>query len=197
MEELTTKIKNSITAAQDLPEVKRTEDGKIDLASILVGKDEKENIIIPDDIFEAYYKELPVKVINESRTWRTTSTGGKIKILGGDPENDKLIQNKGREANALTWIQRRSMRETADYLLTLKGDQDAIEELGLPEGTDAQTVIMQRLITELQHKIDPASYKALEATIGEQPTAKIDASVTQLTPEDKELMLRVASRLPE
>lgn len=192
MEDIKTTKFNNVAA--DLPEVKRLPDGSIDIEAITISIDEKNNRIIPDDLFEAYYRELPEKVINESRSWRTARTG-KLKIFGADPEEDKIIQDKGRESNASAWAQRKSLRETADYLLTLKGNRDCIEELGLPEGVDAQTVIIWRAISDLQKRSDPNMYKAIEATLGEQPTAKINAEVLNVTPEDQELMKRVAARL--
>ena len=196
MEDLTTKIKNSISAAQDLPEVPRDEAGKIIIESIAIGKDEKNNNIIPDNIFNNYYKELPVGCINESKTWRTTSTGGKIKILGGDPEGDRAIQIKGAETLNATNAHRRSIKEILEELSKKTVTAEEAEEYGLKEGT---TLLEAANLAQIRRamKGDTKAAEYVRDTLGEKPSEKIDASIMNVTPEDQELIKRVASRLPE
>ena len=71
-------IKKLNIPAADLPEVPRKEDGTIDLEAITIEIDEKNNKIIPDDIFDNYYRELPNGVINNSKTWRTSNSLSKV-----------------------------------------------------------------------------------------------------------------------
>lgn len=177
----------------ELPEVPRKEDGSIDLEKITITTDEKGNRIIPDEIFNAYYKELPNKVINQSRSWRTAN-GGKIKILGGDPENDKTIQDKGREANASTWAQRRSIKEILEELSRKTVTAEEAEEYGLEEGT---TLLEAGNLAQIRRAMrgDTKAMEYVRDTLGEKPTDKISAEVTALTPEDKELLERVSKRL--
>jgi len=195
MEELTTKIKNSITAAQDLPEVKRTEDGKIDLASITVGKTEKGYLIVNDNILEAYSKELPNNTVNKSNTKRVFN-GGLLKILNSE---DAKIQRAGALASNAKQAQRRSLNELAKVLLSQEATAAEVEELeeaGASQGMTRGEVLMIAMQKQaLKGNVKAAEF--IRDTAGEKPTEKLDASVTALTPEDKELMLRVASRLPE
>lgn len=184
-ENKTTKLNN---VAADLPEVPRDEAGQIDLDAISLGKNEKGNYIFPDEIIENYFKELPDGSTNKDNN-KWVYSGGILR------KATQEVWNKGGEALRAKVEQRKSLRETAEVLLQLKGDKESIEELGLPEGTDAQTVIIWRAINDLQKRSDPNMYKAIEATLGEQPTAKINAEVLNVTPEDQELMKRVAARL--
>ena len=189
---LDTKKLNKEIAA-DLPDVPRDEKGKIDLEAITISIDEKNNRIIPDVIFDAYFRELPDKIINQSKTWRTAK-GGKIKIFGGDPEADRIIQNKGREANSSAWIQRRTCKEILEDLARMPADQETLDRLGLADGTsnlEAATFAQYR-------KAQQGDTKAMEYirdTVGEKPTDKIDASVTSLTPEDKAMLENISARL--
>lgn len=187
------KLNNSIEPAADLPEVKRKEDGTIDLEAITIEIDEKQNRIIPDDIFNSYYKELPDKVINKSRTWRTAK-GGKLKILGGDPEEDKLIQDKGREANASMWVQRRTIKEILEDLSRRAASPEDLERLELEQGT---TTLEAANYAAIQKAIrgDIKALEYIRDTLGEKPTDKISAEVTALTAEDKELINNISARL--
>ena len=193
MEDLKINIDKLNNAAADLPEVPRKEDGSIDLEAITVGTDEKGNKIVPDEILDKYYKELPAGIINKSKSWRT-SNGGKIKILGGDPENDKAIQDKGREANASTWIQRRSIKEILEELSNKTVTAEEAEEYGLQEGT---TLLEAANLAQMRRAMrgDTKAAEYVRDTLGQKPTDRISAEVTALTPEDKELLERVSRRL--
>ena len=192
MEENKNNIEKLNNAAEDLPEVPRDPEGKIIIDQISTGKDDKENIIIPDNIFNAYYKELPEGIINESRTKRTTSTGGYIGIFGGDPEADKEKQKKGREAQAAAYRQRKSFAEAVDTLLKQKASKQAINDLDLPENANNLDVIMASAIKQVQQ----GNIKAMEYlrdTAGEKPTEKIDASLSAMTPEQQKILEDIKS----
>jgi hypothetical protein len=178
----------------DLPEVKRTETGEIDLEAITITTDEKGNRIIPDEIFNAYYKELPEKVINKSKTWRTTPTGGKIKIFGGDPEDDKRIHQMGANTVNAAKAQRRTFAEIIEDTLTKKANSETIEDLELTEDTDHLTAIIAAAVKRAERG-DVKAMEFIRDTIGQKPTEKLAAEVTALTPEDKELLERVSKRL--
>ena len=83
-------IEESAQEEKPIDDIPRNEDGTINIDLITLGKDEKGNIIIDDSIFDKYYKKMPKGIVNKSHTWRT-SNGGRLKILGGDPDNDRLI----------------------------------------------------------------------------------------------------------
>lgn len=182
-----------LNTTENLPEVPRDENGKIIIDQIAIDKDDKNNYIIPDHLFDIYFRELPKGTKNSSGTWRACNNG-KIKIFGGDPEDDKRIQDKGREANSSAWVKRRTCREILEDLARMPADSDTLERLGLAEGTnnlEAATFAQYR-------KAQQGDTKAMEYirdTVGEKPTENINATVESITPEDKALLDRVAARL--
>lgn len=176
---------------EDLP---RRPDGKIDIEKISLGKSKRNNDIVPDDLFDKYYRELPDKVENASGSWRTVKTGGKIKILGGDPENDKKIQKAGAETLNATKAQQRTFKEVITQMLAEPARNEDIERLGLkPGATQLDTIIAGQL--QQANKGNSKAAEFLRDTVGEKPTEKLDASITALTPEDKELLQNVENRL--
>lgn len=183
-----------LNITENLPEVPRDENGKIDIDKIQLGISKRENIIVSNKIFDAYFRELPNNVENESGTWRTTSSGGKLKILGGDPANDRAIHKLGGEAMQATLKQRRTCKEILEDLARMPADSETLERLGLSEGTnnlEAATFAQYR-------KAQQGDTKAMEYirdTVGEKPTENINATVESITPEDKALLDRVAARL--
>ncbi len=189
---LDTKKLNKEIAA-DLPDVPRDKNGKIDIEKIKLGISKRNNIIVPDDIFDCYYKELPDKVENKTGSWRTAN-GGKIRIFGGDPVGDKAIHKAGANASNTAQAHRRSCKEILEELARMPADQETLDRLGLADGTsnlEAATFAQYR-------KAQQGDTKAMEYirdTVGEKPTDKIDASVTSLTPEDKAMLENISARL--
>ena len=184
------KLNKSLEVKKDLPEVPRTETGAIDLEAITIEIDEKGNRIIADDIFNAYFRELPEKVINQSKTWRSTSSGGKIKILGNDPA-DAYIHKKGAEASNAMQAQRRSYKEIVDFYNRQKVPKFIERELEgkyeLPEGTTLQEAQVIALNYKTIVKEDTSAFLALRDTAGEKPTENINASV-QMIPDQEKLL---------
>lgn len=195
-------IKKLNNGPEDLPEVDeikpedlpRRSDGKIDITKISLGKSKRNNDIVPDDLFDKYYRELPDKVENQSGSWRTVSTGGKIKILGGDPENDKKIQEAGAAKLNATKAQQRTFKEVIAQMLADPAKSEDIDRLGLTEGATQLEVIIAGQLQQAGRGNSKAA-EFLRDTVGEKPSEKIDAAITALTPEDKELLKNVESRL--
>jgi hypothetical protein len=176
----------------NLPEVPRTIEGKIDLEAITIEIDEKNNKIIPDDIFDSYYRELPNGVINNSKTWRT-SNGGKIKIFGGDPEADKAIHQKGAATSNAAQAQRRTFKDTIEYMLRQKAKREAIEDLELKEDATNLDMIIASALRQAARG-NTKAYEFLRDTAGEKPTEKIAAEVETITPEDRQRIERILNR---
>ena len=180
--------------AADLPEVPRTKAGKIDIDKISLGKSKRGNTIVSNEIFDAYYRELPDKVENASGSWRTVSTGGKIKILGGDPENDLKIQTAGGNSLQATRQQQRTFKEVISEMLVSPATLEDRERLGLHEGATQLEVIIAGQLRQAG-KGNSKAAEFLRDTVGEKPTENINASIESITPEDKELLERVSARL--
>ena len=186
------KIKKINIPAADLPKVKRTVDGKIDLEAITIDVDEKNNKIIPDEIFDSYYRELPNGVINQSKTWRTAS-GGKLKILGGDPEADKAIHEAGGKALQATLVQRRSIKEILEELSRRTVTAEEAEEYSMEEGTSLLEAANLAQIRRAM-KGDTKAAEYIRDTLGEKPVDKIAAEVETITPEDRQRIERILNR---
>lgn len=188
---------NKIKATADLPALetfKRLPEGRIDPEPIATGKTEKGFYIVPDNIFDKYYKELPAGTVNQSGTWRATASGGKIKILGGDPEGDKAIQRAGAEALNASKAQRRTFAEVIEEMLVKPAKAEEIERLGLrTEATALEAIIAAQLQQAGRGNTKAADF--LRDTIGQKPADNLNANVTGLTAEDKEMLQRVQARL--
>ena len=190
MEELTTKINKAVEAAADLPEVPRNDDGTINLDLVALGKNEKENYIVPDEVMKAYYKELPNGTVNASGTY-TAYNGGLLMSLNQE------IRRKGGEALQAQIKQRRKLSETIDIFLRKKASNEEIEQLGLEAGASKQDALIAAMIARAIERGDVQAGIFLRDTAGEKPTDKVDASIMSITPADEELIKRVAARLPE
>lgn len=176
------------------PEVPRRPTGEIDIEQIAIGKTEKGFYIVPDEIFNSYYKELPAGTVNESKTKRATATGGYIGIFGGDPEGDLEKQRKGREAQAAAYRQRRKLSETIDIFLKKKATPEEIEQLGLEDGATKQDAMIAAMMIRAIEQKDVAAFNSLRDTAGEKPTDRISAEVETITAEDRERIQRILNR---
>lgn len=177
MEDLKINVDKLNKSIDDLPEVKRTPDGKIDLEAIATGKNEKGNYIVPDDILKAYYKELPNGTTNESGTFQAWNKG-LLQAL-----NDE-IRKKGGEALQAELRQRRKMSDTIDIFLKKKASAEEIEKLGLDEGATKQDALIASMLIQA---IDRGNIKAstfIRDTAGEKPTDRIEQSVDICTKEE-------------
>lgn len=153
-------------------------------------KDEKGRYIVPDEIMEAHYKELPNGSINESGTQRT-SNGGMIKILSAA---DTDIQRAGAEASNATQAQRRTFADTIEYMLRQQADDETKERLRLPEKATQQDAIMAAMFVQARKGNVKAS-TFLRDTIGQQPVAKSEITADIMTDADRELLEKVTARL--
>ena len=184
-------IKLNIESA-DLP---RLNDGSLDLEAISTGKNEKGFYIVPDEIMDKYYKELPAGTVNQSGTWRA-SCNGKLKILGGNPEEDRAIHIAGGKALQATLEQRRSIKEILEDLSRRTVTPEEAEQYNIKEGT---TLLEAANLAQIRRAMrgDTKAAEYIRDTLGEKPADKISAEVTALTPEDKEMLERVQRRLEE
>jgi hypothetical protein len=177
-------------------ENKTPDNNKIDLAAYLetCPTDEKGNKVVPDDVFEANYRDLPIKVVNASGTWRTTPTGGKIKIFGGDPEEDKAIQEAGGKSLQAAIKQRRTIAEDIKTMLAQVANSDICEQLGLNAGADNQTALVAAMLLEATSGNVKAG-QFLRDTIGEQPTSKQEITADIMTDHDRDLIEKLQKKL--
>lgn len=176
-------------AVESLPEVPRKEDGSIDIEAIAIGKNEKDNYIVPDEIIEKYFKELPDGTTNPSNDKWVYSKG----ILR---QATKEVQKMGAEALNAKVAQRKSFAEAIDGILRKKANRNAIEELELKEDATNLDMIIAAALKQAARG-NAKAWEFLRDTVGEKPTDKISAEVTSLTAEDKEMLERINRRLTE
>lgn len=149
--------------------------------------EEKERYIVPDDLFDKHIKELPEGTINESRSYRSMPNGGRLIILGGDPERDKEIHKAGGEAIQATAKQRRTFKEEADLLL------------GRIDAENGKTGIENITIAMYERALagDVKAYTALRDTAGEKPAEALDLNANIMTEADRALMDKLKSRMQD
>ena len=180
-------IKKLNIPAADLPEVPRTEDGKIDLEAISTGKNDKGNYIVPDEILKAYYKELPDGTTNESNNSWVYNGGILNKVT-------KEVQLQGNEALKSKYSQRRKLSETIDYMLRKKASIEEIEQYGLEAGATKQDALIASMLLKAIERGDVQAGAFIRDTAGEKPTEKIAAEVETITAEDRERIERILNR---
>lgn len=146
--------------------------------------EKKERYIVPDDVFEEHIKQLPDYTVNESKTYRAYS-GGKLIILGADPERDKAIHKGGGVATQATLKQRRTFREQIDIILSTKDKENG--KTGLENVTIA---MYERAIAG-----DTKAAQFLRDTAGEKPADNIDLNANVMTEADKQLLEKLKARL--
>lgn len=179
-------IKKLNIPAADLPEVPRTEDGKIDLDKIAIGKNEKDNYIVPDEIIEKYFKELPDGTTNPNNDKWVYSKG----ILR---QATKEVQKMGAEALNAKVAQRKSFAEAIDGILSKKANKEAIEDLELKEDATNLDMIIAAALKQAARG-NAKAWEFLRDTVGEKPTEKIAAEVETITAEDRERIERILNR---
>lgn len=146
--------------------------------------DSKGRKVVPDSFFEANYRNLPNNIVNESGTFRSYN-GGKLGILGGDPEKDKEIWKKGAEALNAAHARRRSMAEDLEIML-----QKVDKSSGLTEQEKGLAAMMEAM--------QAGNVKAgefIRNTVGEQPVNKQEISADIMTEADRALMKNCIERL--
>jgi hypothetical protein len=147
-------------------------------------EDEKGNKIAPDSFFDQYYKFLPNGTKNASGTYRSFN-GGRLKILGADPERDKEVHRAGAEAVNAMHAQRRTFKEQADILL------------GTIDKATGKTCLENMTVAMYQRALegDVKAYAALRDTAGEQPVAKSEITADIMTDADREVIKNALKRL--
>ncbi|WP_173431996.1 hypothetical protein [Sharpea azabuensis] len=178
---------NEAIKRNDLPEVPRTIEGKIDLEAIAIGKNEKDNYIVPDEILKAYYKELPNGTTNETRSaW--SYNGGLLN------KADKEVQRAGGKALQAKIEQRRTIQETVKYMLAQAAKIEDIEQYGLEAGATKQDALVAAMLMKAIERGDVQAGAFIRDTAGEKPTEKIAAEVETITPEDRKQIERILNR---
>ena len=192
-EQLNKAIEENKTPAEEIKEeIPRLEDGSIDIEAISTGKDDKGNYIVPDELFDKYYKELPRGTVNESKTYRAYN-GGKVKSLTSENRDIQVMGGKALQAKLK---QRRTFAEAISTVLAQKPTEKVREELELDSTADNLDAVIAAMLRQAQ-KGNVKAGDFLRDTIGEKPTDKLEASVETMTAEDREMLENIQKRMTE
>lgn len=192
-EQLNKAIEENKTPAEEIKEeIPRLEDGSIDIEAISIGKDNKGNYIVEDDLFDKYYKELPRGTVNESKTYRAYN-GGKVKSLTSENRDIQVMGGKALQAKLK---QRRTFAEAISTVLAQKPTEKVREELELDSTADNLDAVIAAMLRQAQ-KGNVKAGDFLRDTIGEKPTDRLEASVETMTAEDREMLENIQKRMAE
>jgi hypothetical protein len=169
-------------------ELPRLDNGMIDVEKISQGrKDEKGRYILPDDVIENYFNELPDGCTNESGN-RWVFNGGLLKMA------DREIRQMGAYALHAKQKQRRTFKEAIDIMLRSQASAANISELGLEEGaTNLDVVIAAALKQSARGNVKAMDF--IRDTAGEKPAEQLNADITGLSEDDKAMLENIKKRL--
>lgn len=174
----------------DLPEVPRTPEGKIDIEKISIGKDSK-GYIIPDNIFDSYLKELPEGTTNESQTFRAYN-GGKLTRLENNIQEASKRGLAGAISSNNTQAARRTNKEILEEIARRNTPIEELERLGIESGDMLLAANYAAVLKAIRGDIKALEY--IRDTLGEKPVDKISAEVETITPEDRKQIERILNR---
>lgn len=155
-------------------------------------KDKKGNYILPDILFDQFYKFLPDGTINESRTSRAYK-GGKLLILSND-QKSKEIQTAGGKSLQATLKERRTLAESLEIALRKPATLEEIERLQLQNGAVKQDAMTAAIIAEAINGNGKA-WEIVRDTIGEKPVDRQEINAEVITHEEKLLLGKIAARI--
>lgn len=155
--------------------------------------DNKGNKIVPDVIFDKYYKSLPSGTRNSSLDKRAYN-GGYMLDLSADNPKYKDIHRRGAASSNATQAQRRTFADTLKYMLRCPAKRAQIEALGLDEGATQQDAITAAMILQAADGNRGAA-EFVRDTVGERPADVSDVSLHTISDADRSLIDKVRQRL--
>ena len=161
---------------------------------VICARDKKNRLVVPDEIMEKHYKELPNGTRSEDG--RQAYNGG---LLTGfeamDAEQADNIRRKGQAAQAAAYRQRQSIAQTIDDMLKSAASSEDCERLGLKNGATKQDALVAAMFKEALQKGTVRAADFLRDTVGEQPVNRQQIEADIMTQADKALMERIEKRL--
>lgn len=169
-------------------ELPRLDNGMIDVETLSGGKkDEKGRHILDREVIEKYYKLLPDGCISEDReVW--TADHGLLRMPSVE------VRRKGAEALNARSAQRKTFREAIDVMLGARASKQNIEELKLKEDATNLDVIIAAALKQSAHG-NVKAMDFLRDTAGEKPIEQLNADISGLSEEDKQMLENIKKRL--
>lgn len=162
--------------------------------------DEHGNRIVPDEVFDQNYNELPDGTKNQSMTARAYH-GGKLSILGSNPEKDRAIQSAGGKALSAVKAQRRTICQAVDYLLAQKIPPEHLQQAVseqlrqfLPEDCSLVDLLGLSMLQEAM-KGNAKAAEYIRDSVGERPKDELKINAEQtISDADRALLEKVNAR---
>lgn len=166
---------------------------------------DKGDHIVPDELMEQRYRELPQGTRNESGSIMAYN-GGMLKLFGYDKTSDTEIQRKGAEALHAQHKHRRNLSEIMDDLLKkpadkvlslLTEDEQQTKLSTLMAGTDATVydLVAARMAIEAIANGDTKAATFVRDSAGDKPVEQQEISANVMTDADRALLAKVSKRV--
>ena len=117
-----------------------------------------------------------------------TFNGGYLKKANRD------VQRMGAEALNAKNAQRRTFKEAIDIMLKSNASAVNIRELGLEDGASNLDVIIAAALKQ-SARGNVKAMDFLRDTVGEKPIEQLNADITGLSEEDKQMLENIKKRL--
>ena len=166
---------------------------------------DKGDHIVPDDIMEQRYRELPQGTRNESGSIMAYN-GGMLKLFGYDKTSDREIQSKGAQAINAQHAHRRNLAAIMDDLLKkpankvlalLTEDEQHTKLSTLMAGTDATVydLVAARMAIEAIANGDTKAATFVRDSARDKPVEQQEISANVMTDADRALLAKVSKRV--
>ena len=153
--------------------------------------DDQGRHIVPDEIMQRFYRQLPTGTLNETGNY-IAYNGGKLYRLGRDKERDAEVNRAGADATNAKRAQRRSFAEDIRDILSRNADPAILQAAGIAKGTYQDAIIAAQLREASKGNVRAVEF--LRDTAGEAPVKQQEITAT-VTEGDKELLRKVQQRL--
>jgi len=169
---------------------------ELDQLTIICTRDEKGRRVVPADIMDNHYKDLPQGT--RSTDGRAAYNGGCLRMLDAmNQEEAAEIHKQGGEALQAANRQRRSMAESIDDMLKSKAGQEEIKRYNLRDGATKQEALLAAMYHEAINKGTVRAADFLRDTVGEKPVERQQVQADITTEADRLLMEKIQKRLRE
>lgn len=176
-----------VKRSEELP---RLDNGMIDVEALSGGrKDDKERWILPNEIIEQHFNELPDGCTNEAGD-KWVYNGGLLK------QATKEAQRAGAYAYHAKLKERHTFREAIDIMLREKASKRDIADLQLREDATNLDVVVAAALKQSAHG-NVKAMDFLRDTVGEKPVEQLNADISGLSEEDKQMLENIKNRLQE
>lgn len=150
-------------------------------------------VIVPDALMATEYKRLPNGCVNEAGTYRAFC-GGKLHVLGSEPERDHDIRVAGGKALQASLKHRRTLKEETQLAMASKAPKELAEAVGLQAGATVQEVATAAMARRAMQG-DRGAMEYIRDTAGEKPTDKQEIEANIITEADRQLLAQVNARM--